>query len=60
MLEKDLISRHSTATLALKGYETAGKGMSEIASKYAQAIKEGEEIRREIEKLEGRGAERDV
>ncbi|KAE9989505.1 hypothetical protein EG327_002628 [Venturia inaequalis] len=57
-LETDLASRHSTAELALKGYETAGKGMSEIASKYVEAIKEGEEIRREIERLEERG--RDV
>ncbi|TLD36787.1 hypothetical protein E2P81_ATG02569 [Venturia nashicola] len=53
-LEADLASRQSTAQLALKGYETAGKGMSEIASKYVEAINEGEEIRREIEKLEER------
>lgn len=58
-LETDLSSRQSVAQLALKGYETAGKGMSEIASKYVEAIKEGEEIRREIERLEERRRDAD-
>lgn len=53
-MESSLSTRHSTAQLALKGYETAGKGMSEIATKYVEAIKQGEEIRREIERLEER------
>ncbi|QDS73842.1 hypothetical protein FKW77_006586 [Venturia effusa] len=57
-MESSLNNRSSTAQLALKGYEKAGKGMSEIARKYVEAVREGEEIRREIERLEVRG--RDV
>jgi hypothetical protein len=56
---QDLSSRLDAAELALKGYESAGKGMSEIAKKYAEAMKEGEEIRNEITRLEDRASEVD-
>lgn len=58
-MESDLTSRHNTATLALNGYETAGKGMPEIAKKYVEATQERDEIRREIKILEERASDLD-
>jgi hypothetical protein len=52
VVEKELVDREATAEKALKEYENA-KGMADIAKRYIQALKETEEVRREIERLDG-------
>ena len=50
-MEQDLSGREKAAVKALKGYEDA-KGMADISKRYAQVLKETEEVRQEICKLE--------
>jgi hypothetical protein len=49
--EKDAANREAAAERTLKEYENA-RGMADIAKRYIQALKEIEEVRREIQKLE--------
>jgi len=58
-MEDDLSTRLNDAQNSLKGYETAGHGMAEIAKRYAEAMKEAEEVRAEISKLEARASDID-
>jgi chromosome segregation ATPase len=58
-MEENLSGRLDAAEIALKGYETAGRGMAEIAKRYAEAMKEREEVQAEITKLEARASDID-
>jgi hypothetical protein len=53
--EKVLSDQKSLAEKALKSYENT-KGMSDIAKRYIQALKDTEEVQREIQKLESNKA----
>lgn len=48
--EQTLAEREATALKALKGYENA-KGMADIAKRYAQVLRETEEVEQEISRL---------
>jgi gamma-glutamylcysteine synthetase len=50
-VEKDLSDRQAIAEKALKEYENS-KGMADIAKRYVQALKETEEVQREMERLD--------
>lgn len=58
-MDQDLTSRATAAGKALADYERAGKGMSEIAKRYAQVMKDCDGVRDEIQKLESRKSDVD-
>lgn len=58
-MDQELSGRSATAEKALVEYERAGKGMSEIAKRYAQMMKECDGVRDEIQKLESRKSDVD-
>jgi diphthamide biosynthesis protein 3 len=59
LMDEDLSLRATTAEKALADYERAGKGMAEIAKRYAQLKQECEAVREEIRKLESRKSDVD-
>ncbi|KIW06246.1 uncharacterized protein PV09_02719 [Verruconis gallopava] len=57
--DADLSSRAAAAEKALSEYERAGKGMTEIAKRYADLMKACDGVRDEIQKLESRSSDVD-
>jgi predicted nucleic acid-binding Zn-ribbon protein len=51
-VEQDLRSKMEEAQSALQEYEHAGKGMEEIANRYAELTRESEKVETEIKRLE--------
>lgn len=58
-MEQDLSVRSRKAENALAEYESAGRGMSEIAKRYAELMKERDGVKSEIRKLESRASDVD-